>query len=142
MIHFRIGQRNDTENSSQEILPSEDEVIQCVVQNLSLMGRNERRFTASDVLVSADNEPWRFVASLRTEGRRLFPTNDDWIGLTPRSSQVGDEVWSFNESHISHILRPRNSEDGTYNFIGESYIHGVVTGGEPQDRQWTEAVLV
>ena len=142
MIHFGIGQCNDTENSSLEMLPSKDEVTRRIFQFLSLMGRNEGRFTASDVLASADDEPWRFIASLRIEGRRLFRTNDGWIGLAPRSTQVGDEVWSFKESQISYILRPRHAEDGTYEFIGESYMHGVVVGGEPQDHQWTEAVLV
>jgi hypothetical protein len=142
MIHFGIGQCDDTENSSQGIFPSKDEVIRCVVENLSLMGTNQGRFTASDVLASQDNEPSRFIASLRTEGRRLFRTNNGWIGLAPRSSQVGDEAWRFKESNIFYILRPSNAKDGTYNFIGESYIHGVAAGAEPQCHQWTEAVLV
>ena len=142
MTHFAIEQCNDTEHSSQEMLPSKDEATRRVFQCLNLMGSNGGRFTASDVLASADDEPWRFIASLRTEGRRLFRTHDGWIGLAPRSTQVDDEVWSFKESQISYILRPRHVEAGTYNFIGECYMHGIMAEGEPEDHQWTEAVLV
>lgn len=142
MIHFGIGQCNDTGNPSQDLLPSKDEVTRRVLQTLSLMGRNERRFTASDILASADDEPWRYIASLRTQSRRLFRTNDGWIGLAPRSTQAGDEVWNFKASQIPYILRPCYAEDGTYCFIGESYMHGVMAGGELEGRQWTETVLV
>ena len=142
MAQFGIGQCDDTENPAKEMLPSKDEVTRCVLHNINLMGREEGRSTASDVLASPKDGPWGFINSLKTNSRRLFRTNDGWIGLAPRSTKVGDEVWSFKESPIPYILRPRQTEDGTYHYVGESYMYGVVAGGEPPDHQWTEAVLV
>ena len=142
MTQFGIGHCSDASVLSREILPSKDEVDRRLFHHLSQIGRKEVGTTASGVLASADDEPWRFITSLRTEGRRLFRTNGGWIGLAPRSSQVGDEVWSFKESKIPYILRPLHAENGIYNFIGESYLHGIAAGEELPQQKWTEATVL
>jgi hypothetical protein len=142
LTHFGIRHCDGTESSSQEMLPSKDDVTQRILQYLNLIEKNAGSLTLSEVLNSADDDPWRFIDNMRTDGRRLFRASDGWIGLAPCSTHISDEVWSFKDSPIPYILRPSYDEVGAYSFIGGSYMHGVVAGGEPPDQQWTEVVLV
>jgi hypothetical protein len=141
-IYFRSEQWDSAESFGQKMLPSKDDVTRRVLECLNLIEKNGGGISALNILGLADDEPWKVIGSLRTEGRRLLRTSDGWIGLAPCSTQVGDEVWSFQDSPIPYILRPRHAEVGTYSYIGESYMHGFVAEGEPSDQEWTEVVLV
>jgi ankyrin repeat protein len=68
-----------------------------------------------------------FTQNYRT--RRLFRTAKGYLGLAPRSTQPGDQVWLLAGARVPFILR-RGEDDGsdTYRFIGETYLHGVMHG--------------
>jgi hypothetical protein len=58
--------------------------------------------------------------------RSLFRTSVGSLGIGPQSLQILDEVWILNGATVPFVLRPR--EDGTFQLIGEAYLHGLMHG--------------
>ena len=58
--------------------------------------------------------------------RRLFKTNDNYLGTGPRSLSEGDEIWILNGGAVPFVLRPL--PNGNYRLIGESFVYGVMHG--------------
>lgn len=58
--------------------------------------------------------------------RRLFLTNGNYLGVRPRSAEVGDEVWIFPGTSVPFILRP--SAARRFRLVGEAYVHGIMYG--------------
>lgn len=63
---------------------------------------------------------------VRTD-RRLYITRKGYLGLGPRSMQVGDEVWLICDAKVPFVLRPLPN-DTKYSLMGESYLHGFMHG--------------
>ena len=61
-------------------------------------------------------------------GRRLFATAQHSLGLAPSEARAGDVVCFLGNSSTPFVLRPRGSY---FEFVGESYVHGVVERGGP-----------
>lgn len=60
-------------------------------------------------------------------GRRLITTlNHHYIGIAPLHTQPGDAIFMVKYGEVLYIARP--TLDGTYHFVGEAYIHGVMDG--------------
>lgn len=57
--------------------------------------------------------------------RRMFNTQDGYIGLGPANLQDGDQVALFEGGKLPFIIRRKDSE---YELIGECYIHGIMSG--------------
>lgn len=62
-------------------------------------------------------------------GRKPFRTQDGHIGLGPYVLEPGDLVCVLYGGRVPYILRPRG--DGTFVFLGECYVHGIMFGGNP-----------
>lgn len=58
--------------------------------------------------------------------RRLVITAKGFMGLVSRSGEVGDEVWILRGARVPFILR--RLETGTYQLLGEVYLHGYMNG--------------
>ncbi|KAK1657553.1 heterokaryon incompatibility protein-domain-containing protein [Colletotrichum godetiae] len=59
--------------------------------------------------------------------RRLFITDEGYIGLGKLSSRVGDEVWVLAGGKVPYVMRPR--EDGKrFSLVGDAYVHGLMDG--------------
>jgi len=58
--------------------------------------------------------------------RRLFRTNDNYLGLTALSQQVGDQIWLIGGCNMPIVLRPL--ENGNFALVGEAYVHGIMDG--------------
>ncbi|KAL8947678.1 MAG: hypothetical protein Q9222_006062 [Ikaeria aurantiellina] len=58
---------------------------------------------------------------------RLFRTDEGLLGMGPRSTQAGDEAWILQGARVPFVLRPRG-ENGQYQLIGQSYVHGMMQG--------------
>ncbi|EGX95782.1 ankyrin and HET domain protein [Cordyceps militaris CM01] len=65
--------------------------------------------------------------------RRVVSTTKGYLGLVPRVTQAGDQVWLFAGGRTPYILRP-TSQPGQYTFIGEAYIHGIMDGEAAEDK--------
>ena len=67
-------------------------------------------------------------------GRRLMTTNEGHLGLASRATQQGDLVCILFGCDVPAILRL--DESGTYSWIGEAYMHGIMEG---QAMDWLDA---
>jgi hypothetical protein len=61
----------------------------------------------------------------RTHGRRMFVTRSSYIGLGPQEVQIDDKVVICSGGKVPLIFRMHG--DG-YQFIGDSYVHGIMNG--------------
>ncbi|CZR69830.1 uncharacterized protein PAC_19730 [Phialocephala subalpina] len=64
-------------------------------------------------------------------GRRLMTTTEGYLGLAIREARQGDLVAILYGCSCPVILRRRG--DGTFHFVGEAYMHGIMDG-EAMDR--------
>ncbi len=56
----------------------------------------------------------------------MFRTWQNYLGMAPRSAQVGDQVWILPGTSVPFILQPLNN--GNFQLVGEAYVHGIVHG--------------
>lgn len=74
--------------------------------------------------------------------RRLFRTDEGWVGKGPESMMAGDEVWIVPGGEVPFILRPKSGD--MFRYVGHCYVHGIM-GGEAATRfrkvEMTEVVL-
>ena len=60
------------------------------------------------------------------EGRRFAVTSKGYMGLFPRTTEIGDSVCVFLGSHIPFVVRRRGG--GEFELVGECYVHGIMDG--------------
>ena len=70
--------------------------------------------------------PYSALTRLPLAGRRFFVSEERYVGLAPSSARKGDEVWIVRGTKMPLLLRKQPK--GTYRFIGEVYIHGLMQG--------------
>ena len=61
-----------------------------------------------------------------TVGRRLCVTTGGYLGRVPFGSEAGDTICILFGGCVPFVLR--ECDEGTFKFIGECYIHGVMEG--------------
>ena len=76
--------------------------------------------------------------------RRIFRTENGWLGLGPRSLEIGDSVWILAAARTPYALQKLS--DGTpdaYELVGEVYVHGAMHGEALGDGvpMWDDIVL-
>jgi hypothetical protein len=59
--------------------------------------------------------------------RRICWTEKDFLGLVPRETLVGDEIWLLKGGRVPVVLRPVIGTAGR-ELIGDCYMHGVMYG--------------
>lgn len=60
-----------------------------------------------------------------TLGRRIYTTAQGYIGLGPGALRPGDQICLFLGGQVLYVLR---HEGGETQFVGETYVHGVMDG--------------
>ncbi|KAK0666611.1 heterokaryon incompatibility protein-domain-containing protein [Cercophora samala] len=81
----------------------------------------------SFVKMEDDDLPEAFAPyTTHTSRRRLGITTSKRVCLLPKLTEVGDKVVLLRGGRVPMILRPR--DDGSMQFIGEAYVHGVMDG--------------
>ncbi len=89
-------------------------------------------------------------------GREFFTTDSGHIGMCHEQCvHPGDEIWILKGGRIPYVLRPVEGESGTYGFVGDCYVHGLMRGeyvkrmeeqssneGVEPTSQWEEINLV
>lgn len=84
----------------------------------------------------ADNEDMLDVARIANETAlyllrelgRMCITEKGYIGLVASSTLVGDVVAIFPGAAVPFILRILDDKNDKVRMVGESYIHGIMTG--------------
>jgi hypothetical protein len=59
------------------------------------------------------------------QGRRLFRTAGNYLGIAPDYLEVGDEVWILSGADTPYVLRKSNRD---WRVVGEAYVHGIMHG--------------
>ncbi|KAI0894284.1 HET-domain-containing protein [Annulohypoxylon nitens] len=62
------------------------------------------------------------------KGKAIIRTSKGFLGLSPHSTQVGDEVWLLKGASVFHILRDAESKSTRKTLLGEGYVHGFMEG--------------
>ena len=70
--------------------------------------------------------PYSTLLKIPLAARSFFISEEGYVGLAPKSARKDDEVWIVRGSKIPLLLRKQ--AEGTYRFIGEVYIHGLMNG--------------
>ncbi|RKL27121.1 hypothetical protein BFJ72_g13354 [Fusarium proliferatum] len=83
----------------------------------------------------------RFASLLGTYAaqRRVFLTDEGHLGLAFSSALEADSVWVVSSCPVPLVLRAR--ADGTYQMIGDSYVHGIMEGEAVKDNSWEEITI-
>lgn len=60
----------------------------------------------------------------------LFRTKNGYLGIGMPSIRKGDQIWVLDGSRVPFVLRPLSTGSNCprYQFMGESYVHGVMYG--------------
>ena len=102
-------------------------LISDIVTRLTMIAQQSTSTTSLD---SAEHDPYRYIQSLQTQGRRLYRTKRGFIGLAPRSAQKGDRICCLQAARVPFVLRPlprRDSHIGLeFELVGEVYLHGMM----------------
>lgn len=70
--------------------------------------------------------PYWKKAQFGPAARSLWVSKEKYMGLALRSVCQGDEIWIIHGSRIPFVLRKQ--PDGSYAFLGEAYVHGIMDG--------------
>jgi hypothetical protein len=68
----------------------------------------------------------QYIKALRAEHRGCFLTRDGRLGLGPRITLSGDQIWIPMGADTPFVLRP--TDDGNFRVLGQAYVHGVMHG--------------
>lgn len=65
----------------------------------------------------------------------FFVTESGYIGIGPPGTRIGDDIWVLFGGSVPFVLRPRSEEvtGNCYNFVGDSYVQGVMYGEAVED---------
>jgi hypothetical protein len=92
---------------------------------------------SSEELARLYTKPVNDAVVPRCHGRTFILTAKGMMGLAPLRTEVGDVVTVLEGGYVPFILRPRvqkeggdgeGSETGTFEFVGEAYVHGIMNG--------------
>ncbi|EUC42939.1 hypothetical protein COCMIDRAFT_102197 [Bipolaris oryzae ATCC 44560] len=68
----------------------------------------------------------RYTAAYLAESTRCFLTRDGRLGLGPRITAGGDQIWLPMGADTPFVLRPLHG--GKFKILGQAYLHGVMQG--------------
>lgn len=75
-----------------------------------------------------------------SQGRKFVTTlQHDYMGLVPFWAEPGDAVFMLLGGEMLYVARP--TLEGTYHYVGEAYIHGVMDGQVVQAFERGEGIL-
>lgn len=131
--HLRELRKTDPSDS----LPSEEEMAEFLTD---LKTRGKEGYTHDKMhMVSSGYAIFESGFGNYYAGRRLFRTGKGLLGLGPYSIQQGDQVWVVPGGRTPYIFRPlSDSRPLQREFIGESYVHGIMDGEVMSEKNWPE----
>ncbi|EXF84170.1 hypothetical protein CFIO01_05673 [Colletotrichum fioriniae PJ7] len=110
------------QKAHSELIPSLDEIHQIVHYVLA-----HPHLTHPSQLHGPLSRAYYTLMTPIIMNRRLFVTNEGYIGLAKLSARVGDEVWVLAGGRVPYVMRP--IEDGNrFSLVGDAYVHGLMDG--------------
>lgn len=107
---------------------------------------NVQRFLETGMV----SDELRWTAFAMTRNQRMFKTRGGLLGLGHLDSKEGDEVWILSGGRVPFILATRKERVGLadaatadtleYNFVGRSYVKGIMYGERLERRHGHKAV--
>jgi hypothetical protein len=67
------------------------------------------------------------LTRLARAGRRLFRTEQGFLGLGPEEARKGDQIWLICDAFVPFVLRPTSTQN-TFTLVGETYVHDFMNG--------------
>ena len=68
-----------------------------------------------------------FLQTSEFSGKALLRTENGYLGLGPRRTKEGDQIWVIEQARVPFVLRPIPETD-YFQLVGECYIHGIMNG--------------
>ncbi|RSM12359.1 hypothetical protein CEP52_002546 [Fusarium oligoseptatum] len=75
-------------------------------------------------LFSAEALEFESLVNMHCARRNLFTTREGQLGIGPKSTREGDEIWNLVGADGPLVLRPQG--DGRYTLLGAAYVHGAM----------------
>lgn len=122
---LQLTERTIFELSSQY---SEEKVIPTLQRMEEMIEIEEEEGSPAEQELEADRKDIEEAFRIAYFGRRLFRTVKGFFGITTQSVMKGDKVWILAGARIPFVLRTRTVNDGRWEFIGETYIRGIMDG--------------
>ncbi|KAH7141005.1 heterokaryon incompatibility protein-domain-containing protein [Dactylonectria macrodidyma] len=97
------------------------------VEGLNL-GRDEEIIEGklAELAEGGDYDRFMWKANQRCHGRRFFVTRKGYFGIGPECMERGDIIAVLFGGKVPYVLRA--TDGGRYFFIGECYVHGIMSG--------------
>lgn len=90
--------------------------------NLVLLAR---QYAASGRPASRGELRFRHTMTQAVSGRRIFRTENGYIGLCPQFAKVGDRIVVFAGGRVPLVLRSSGKD---WRLVGNAYVHGIMKG--------------
>lgn len=71
-----------------------------------------------------------FQMTVACRYRKFSVTEKGYIGLVPGNAEVGDKIFIPLGSTVPFVIREGEGEQGTFELLGDAYIHGIMDGEE------------
>lgn len=78
-----------------------------------------------------DKRMFNYIVCRRASGRTVILCDNKKVGLAPRGTRVGDEIWIFLGAATPFVIRRIDGE--SYILIGECFVHGIMKGEAMED---------
>jgi hypothetical protein len=91
-----------------------------------------------------DFSAFHLAVTVRANDRRLFRTHNGYLGLGPKSLQIGDSIWILPDALVPMAFRTAPSNlANKYRLVGEAYVHGIMHGEAFKNMEptWESIVL-
>ncbi|KAM0467619.1 hypothetical protein ACHAP7_011745 [Fusarium lateritium] len=72
-------------------------------------------------------------------GRRVFLTDEGHLGMSCLPATEEDSVWVISSCPVPLVLTHR--VDGSYQLVGDCYVHGIMRGEAVEDNKWEDIIL-
>ena len=90
----------------------------------------KRKLTLDNLEVRQPSRVYRkmqIAFKAAVEGRRFAVTRKGYMGLVPRTAQLGDEICVFLGGYVSFVVRRIHGKE-EFELVGECYVHGIMDG--------------
>lgn len=125
MPHQSHTHADNTQPRWHDLLRSEPEGLAVYKERMSAITENISQGTYSPMNL-AELQYNLDIAS--GSSRRVFRTDNGFLGTGMKSVKKGDEVWVLAGSKLPMLVRKRPASgcDNEYRLVGETYVHGVM----------------
>jgi hypothetical protein len=87
----------------------------------------DHRRALQDALYSEQSHTCLTSVRGMVPNQAFFVTKNGWMGIGPKSTREGDEIWTLHGGQVPFILRGAEGLDRK-TLVGDAYVHGIMDG--------------